>query len=236
MSQTSAKNTAAPGVAQRFHDRLAALVGRPLFWALLVSFLLAGPLLRVMLMDAPGKLPIYGTVDNFRLLNHRGEPYGSPELKGRVWVAGVVCTACPYYNPDYARQMSEIQHRSRNLGTAFQLVSLSINPSVDTPEALAKFAADLRASKRMGNFVTGPVEQVKSTVVNIMSRSAIANRPGPPPKNTSKLDPNRTQYLALIDGRMQIRGYYDCRKKTSIDELMSHIGLLANSKKKPQTH
>jgi len=230
MNQSLPSTTTAPSTAQRFQDRLATLVGQPWFWAVLVLFLLTGPLVRVMLMDAPGKLPNYGTVDHFRLLNHRGEPYGSPELKGRVWVAGVVCTACPYYNPDYARQMAEIQHRSRNLGTAFQLVSLSINPSVDTPKALAEFATTLRASKRMWNFVTGPVDQVKATVVNIMSRSAIANHPGPPPKTNSKLAPNRTQFLALIDGRMQIRGYYDCRKETSIDELMGHIGLLANSK------
>ncbi len=217
-------------MAPQHHDRLATLVGRPSFWAVLVMFLLAGPLIRVMLMDAPDKLPIFGTVENFRLVNHRGEPYGSPELKGRVWVAGVVCTACPYYNPEYAKQMAEIQHRSRNLGSAFQLVSLSINPSVDTPKVLAEYAKSQRASQRMWNFVTGPVDQVKATVVNIMNRSALANRPGPSPKKGSRLEPSRTQYLALLDTRMRIRGYYDCRKETAIDELVGHIGLLANSR------
>src|SRR5438132_5892950 len=107
-----------PAKAPERQSPLAALVARPLFWILFVAVIFTLPLLRTVMTKLPPPLPTLGTVPEFALTDQEGQPFGSADLHGRVWVADFIFTRCPTVCPLLTDKMGKIQHRVRNLGPA----------------------------------------------------------------------------------------------------------------------
>ena len=203
--------------------RLARLVGRPLFWVGLLGLLFVLPIVRSVRARAllPPPLPMLGTIGDFALTDEQGQPFGSAELRGRVWVADFIFTRCPTVCPLLTEKMGRIQHRSRNLGTAFHLVSFSVDPEWDTPARLAAYARAHRASPRMWSFLTGPYETLRRTIVDgmkvSMGRTGAADDP---------LAIFHGSHVLLVDPAMRIRGYYDVSATEGVDTLLRDVSLL----------
>ena len=87
--------------------------------------------MRTVSIRLPPPLPVISRVPNFQLTDQYGQPHGSDQLRGRVWVANFVFTRCPTICPELTRQMGKVQHRARGLGDAFRLVSFSVDPEHD---------------------------------------------------------------------------------------------------------
>ena len=85
-----------------------------------------------------------GTLPAFTLTNQRGEPFGTRELAGKVWVADFVFTSCQSACPLLSERMAEVGRRAKKLGPDFHLVSISVDPERDTPRT----AGDLRGALR----------------------------------------------------------------------------------------
>jgi len=51
----------------------------------------------------------YGTVPAFQLTNQNGQPFGSPQLAGKIWIADFIYTTCPGPCPMISSRMSELQ-------------------------------------------------------------------------------------------------------------------------------
>src|SRR3712207_3863519 len=109
----------------RVQARLARWVGRPMFWILFVGAICAWPIARSIRLQLPPKLPHIAQVPAFQLTDEKGRAFGSSELEGKVWVANFIFTRCPTVCPRFTEKMSKVQHRTRNLGGAFHLVSFS---------------------------------------------------------------------------------------------------------------
>lgn len=198
---------------QRLQARAAALAGRPLFWVLLLAALTAWPIVRSIRAERqlPQNRPVIGRVRDFALVDQTGDAFGSNELRGVVWIAHFSSTRCRGICGDMLDRMSNLQHRTRNLGEAFRLVTLSVDPEHDDAAKMAKFAAAQRASRRLWRFLSGPVP----TVERLLEDFQVAKRMP------------QTRF-ALVDGEMQIRGYYDLSDDGSLDLLVRDLGLLVN--------
>ena len=107
----------------RLQSKVAALVARPGFWVVLVGILFTLPIVRSVRAKLPPPLPVLGTIGEFALTDQEGQPFGSVQLKDRVWVADFIFTRCPTACPLLTERMTKVQHRGRNLGPAFALVS-----------------------------------------------------------------------------------------------------------------
>jgi protein SCO1/2 len=201
-------------------------VGSWVFWTLFLAFGLSWPIVRTLTMDSPKRVPIVEQAGNFRLVNQYGKAWGSAELKGKVWVATMVCTECPFASPDFTRRMTTVQHRSRGLGDAFRLVTFSLDPETDIPSVLLKHAEAYKASRGRWVFLTGAVELVKQAVAQTFGREAPRQKRGE--AALKGFNSEKSYVVALVDHRMQVRGYYDCRDDASIDDLMRDIGLVVN--------
>jgi protein SCO1/2 len=165
-------------------------------FAALALFLLA--------CDPVAEVPVWGTLPDFSLTNQDNLPYGTAQLEGRPWIADFIFTKCPGRCPKLTYEMSRIQTELRGRGLDdVMLVSISVDPANDTPEALAEYAARHSAKLDGWQFLTGTrdsiwslsVEGFKLAVQEVEDTSA-----GP------ILHSNR---FVLADGRQQIRGYYD---------------------------
>jgi protein SCO1/2 len=152
------------------------------------------------------EVPVWGTVPDFSLVNQSTEPYGTAQLKGRPWIADFIFTKCPSRCPMLTREMSRLQTELHGRGwDDVMLVSISVDPANDTPEALIAYAAKHSAKLGSWQFLTGTRDDIWSLSVNgfklpvqeIEDASASA---GP------ILHSNR---FVLADGQQQIRGYYD---------------------------
>lgn len=203
---------------------LASLVVRPLFWVVwmvgISGFLLSGSF-----RNKPAKPPALKiALPAFQLTNEQGAPFGSADLKGRIWVADFVFTSCPTVCPKLTKRMGEIQHRTRNLGDVFRLVTFTVDPENDTPARLAAYAKTHRASPHRWVFLTGPLNDIETTVVKGFKLAMGKEELSP---GSGLFSIFHGEKFVLVDQDGFIRGYYDA-DDDGIARLLGDVGVLAN--------
>jgi protein SCO1 len=227
MDSTAAADTPstrpARPLAERLNDRVAALVGSPRFWILFVLIGVGFPMARAMRQQLPPPLPVLGKVPAFMLIDQNSQPFGSPQLEGRVWLANFIFTRCPTICPVFTGKMAKVQHRARNLGESFHLVSFTVDPEHDTAAVLQDYARRNKVSPRMWSFLTGPREDIKKTVVDGLKVHMTKDGP-----DDDLMSIGHGSHFVLVDAQMQIRGYYDSANEESVNNLLRDAGLLAN--------
>jgi protein SCO1/2 len=210
----------------------ARLVAQPLFWAAVVGVLFGLPLVRSMTRRLQAAPAVLGTLPAFTLTDQRGQPFGTRDLTGRVWVADFVFTSCQSACPLLSERMAEIGRRAKKLGPDFHLVSISVDPERDTPERLATYAARYGAHPLAWSFLTGPAQAVEAAVVDGF-KVGMGKEPGgdPAPAGTDPkaevLQIFHGEQLVLVDRQLRIRGYFPATPE-GLDLLMAAIGRVAN--------
>jgi protein SCO1/2/putative membrane protein len=94
------------------------------------------------------------TLGPFQFTDQSGRPFGSEELRDRVWIAAFIFTRCPASCPRITATMRGLQERLANTGV--ELVSISVDPKNDTPEVLDRYARANGALPGKWHFLTGP--------------------------------------------------------------------------------
>jgi protein SCO1/2 len=209
---------------QQIQRRVAALVGSPAFWIVAIAVVFLLPLGRALGRTMPTVPGMRMPLPAFELVNERGQPYGSKDLKGRIWVADFVFTTCPTVCPKLTKRMQEIQHRARNLGDAFHLVTFTVDPESDTPERLAAYATAYHANPGRWTFLTGPLKDVEPTVIKGFK---LAMGKDELPAGSGLFSIFHGEKLVLVDPEGSIRGYYDADDE-GISALLRDAGLIAN--------
>jgi cytochrome oxidase Cu insertion factor (SCO1/SenC/PrrC family) len=189
------------GVVQRV---VARLLGSPAFWVLFVVVGFGWPIVRVARTALPPPLPILGNVNEFALVDQSGHDFGARDVRGRVWVLATIETGSPSAEK-LATELGKIQHRGRNLGPAFHIVTVGSDPRLDTRESLAEFTSHHRVSPRIWSFLSGD-----TTTLRAASAHGV------------------TLPVTLVDQKMRVRGQYDLADKGAADLLLYHVGLLVN--------
>jgi protein SCO1 len=205
--------------AARMQYIAASLVGRPALWVILVTAIGAWPLAWSFLHPLPPPQPVLGRVPDFALVDEQGRTFGTKDLAGRVWVAGVIAGQAPGSSRTAAR-MAQIQDRARQLALRFHLVSLSADPEHDTPERMLAYARASHASPRMWSFLTGPTDAVLR---------AFAEAAGRPQDDLREVvDGSPTSILALVDVKGRIRACYDADASNVVDRVVRDAAVLVN--------
>jgi protein SCO1/2 len=204
--------------------RVARLVGSGWFWGIAIGLVFLLPIGRALGQHVPAQPALRMELPAFTLTDQRGQPFGSADLKGRVWVADFVFTSCPTVCPKLTKRMQELQHRSRNLGDAFHLVTFTVDPDNDTPERLATYAASYHADAHRWTFLTGKLGDVETTVVKgfklAMGKDEI-------PEGSGLFSIFHGEKLVLVDDQGLIRGYYDA-DDAGLDQLLHDAGVIVN--------
>ncbi|MFN8684768.1 MAG: SCO family protein, partial [Acidobacteriota bacterium] len=92
-----------------------------------------------------------------------------------------------------------------------RLVSITVDPDRDTPEALAQYARRFQADPQRWFFLTGRKDRISS----LMSESFYLGSMG-------DLQAHSTRFV-LVDQKMKIRGFYDSFAASSIHQLIEDI-------------
>ena len=170
---------------------------------------------------------VLGALPAFTLTDQRGQPFGTRELTGKVWVANFIFTSCEGVCPLLSERMAEIGRRTRKLGPDFHLVSISVDPDRDTPEKLAAYGARFGANPASWSFVTGPIPALEAAVVQGfkvgMGREPAADG------GLGAWQIFHGENLVLVDRRLRIRGYFPATPE-GLDSLMTAVQRVVNER------
>lgn len=100
-----------------------------------------------------------GTVPNFSFIDQNNKTITNQTYKGKVYVVEFFFTTCPSICPIMNKNMVKVQDQfygNPNLGIA----SFSINPEVDTPEVLRKYAEKYKITNPNWHLLTGEKDKI----------------------------------------------------------------------------
>ena len=148
----------------------------------------------------PRSLPVLGTVPSFALTERSGESLTAADLAGHVWVADFIFTRCPDFCPALTARLATLQKTLPAAADPIRLVSFSVDPTRDTPEALRAYAS--RAGAGAGwLFVTGTREAIAALLRDGFRVAYADDGPADAPITHS-------DRFVLVDRELRIRGYY----------------------------
>jgi protein SCO1 len=96
---------------------------------------------------------------DFKLTDSNNEPLEESILDGRYTVVDFFYTSCPLICPGMSAAMKKIQDETTD--TKLQLLSISIDPEVDTPEVIKNYSIGFDADPKRWRFATGDMEMLK---------------------------------------------------------------------------
>lgn len=114
---------------------------------------------------APVKpLAIGETVPDFTLTDQQRRPIAFSSLRGKVVAVNFVYTSCAL--PDFCLRLANnfgvLQRRfKQQLGRDLVLLTVTFDPAHDTPDVLAKYAAQWNANAAHWHFLTGPEPEIQ---------------------------------------------------------------------------
>ena len=165
----------------------------------------------------------YGTVPAFQLVNQNGQPFGSAQLAGKIWIADFIYTTCPGPCPMISSRMSELQKPLEK--SDVHLVSFSVDPEKDTPQVLRGYAEKLQADPWRWDFLTG----AKSAIYKLSHDGfKLAVSDGSDERGI----PVHSTRMVLVDRQGQIRGYYDAAEVDAVTKLLADTNHLRREQPK----
>jgi len=98
----------------------------------------------------------------FTLTNQSGQVVRADDLRGRAAVVNFIFTTCVDVCPLVTAQLVRIQTRlvSDGLGARVRFVSITVDPAIDTPPALQRYATAYGANLASWDFLTGPASDI----------------------------------------------------------------------------
>jgi protein SCO1/2 len=102
----------------------------------------------------------------FALINQSGHAIRSEDLRDRAAVISFLFTncqdTCPVVTARLAQAQAEV--RAAGLSSSVRFVSITVDPTTDTPDVLRKYAERFRADTTNWDFLTGQPEEVGQVV------------------------------------------------------------------------
>ena len=151
-----------------------------------------------------------GSVPSFILIDQTGQPFDGESLRNRVWIADFIFTSCAGSCPQMSEKMAALQRR---LPPEIQFVSISVDPSRDSPPILAEYARRFGAQGQRWHFLTGSPTLITPLVAQGF-RLSIAEGADPQEPIT-----HSTRFV-LIGRDQTIHGYYDSTDPKAVEQLI----------------
>ena len=172
--------------------------------------------MKLLTKSSPRSLDIFGVVPAFSLRDHTNNPYTNKNLQGRLVIANFVFTRCETICPVMSLKMRSIQDKTRSWSVAPLLLSITVDPTYDTPQRLHQYARRFGAETDRWRFLTGPPTAVQKIVEQGL-KIAMDNL-----GTSSNGIPNivHGEHFVLIDTAQQIRGYYASNDAGRIAQLL----------------
>lgn len=155
----------------------------------------------------------FGAVPDFALTERSRRTLTLADLRGKIWLADFIYTACKDTCPLESASMAQLQNDLES--ERFRLVSFSVDPERDTPAVLSRYAELFHADPARWFFLTGNKSVVYRLVQEGFHLSAI------PIDDSTHVEGGvfHDAHFILVDGSAQIRGYYESNDPAALKRL-----------------
>jgi protein SCO1/2 len=171
-------------------------------------------------------LPVLFPAPDFNLTDQTGRPFTSGHLAGKVVVADFVYTTCTDICPLLTATMAQVRDQLKQaklLGDKAVIVSFTVDPEHDTPDALATYGERFGATPVEWRFLTGDRQQIDDLLIGGFK----VGRPPPAPRTPGGApEIIHTNRFALIDAKGQVRAMLD-GEALDVQSLVEEVRRLA---------
>lgn len=151
---------------------------------------------------------------SFALTERSGKTIRSEDLKGEPYVACFFYSTCPGTCKRQSGEMRLLQSKLK--GKPIKLVSISVDPEVDTPEALSEYADLFGADKERWLFLTGNLDEIIKVGTEMFFLAGVEKRGHP-------------DRFCLVDAQGELVGSYQWQESDDLEKLLQHIDELLAS-------
>ncbi len=163
--------------------------------------------------------PVYNQVSAPTFIDETGTSFSITELDGRIWVADFIFTRCGSQCPVMSTHMRKLQNwlEENEMGNV-QLVSVTVDPESDSPEALKRYAEAFKADPERWHFLTGDRKTIYDYILNDFHLETAENEGKP----VADLFVHSDKFV-LLDRNRHIRGYYSAMEDRDMEKLRETI-------------
>ena len=136
-----------------------------------------------------------GKVADFRLAEAHGGEISLADLAGKPFVLDFIFTTCPGPCPTLSENMRLLQEQLADTGV--RLISVSVDPRLDTVEALRAYAQRLGADPERWKFVRAEADELRRIAQSV---ALAVGAPGEEATHSTR--------FVVVDGEGSVRGYY----------------------------
>lgn len=161
-------------------------------------------------------------IPEFELTNQYEKPFGSDDLKNKVYLTEFFFTSCPSVCPKVAKQMDAI-HEDLATNENFALVSFTLDSKRDTPTRLYDFAQKKKVNHSNWFFLSGARDKVYDLAEEGYYVAAY--------EDTTRIADDNIMHdgiLVLVDQAGHIRGMYDGKEKATVNRVKADVEKLLN--------
>jgi protein SCO1 len=210
--------TPSPGISGRV--LLLGMLG------ILIVAVAAIALFAFVFREPDPKLDDLGVVPAFSLVDQTGQAFTEDALRGHPTIIDFVFTRCDDICPAMSGRAQRLQEKTQDRkGVAIKLVSISVDPSYDTPERLAEYAKRFTADPTRWRFLTGDPATIKALATGPFM--GLLDPAGKSPRGAPAIV--HSGYFILVDADLHIRGVYKSEDEQRLDDLVHHARFLART-------
>lgn len=162
-------------------------------------------------------------IPEFSFTNQEGETVGRADMEGKITIVDFFFTSCPSICPKMSSEMERVNDMFRD-EEHVQIMSISIDPTYDTPEILSEYAEEHSAVAGKWNFLTGGVQETYDLAKCGFMIPTVDGLGVPD-------DFVHSDKFMLIDELGRIRGYYSGTTREDVDLLMLETKVLLHASK-----
>ena len=167
----------------------------------------------------------FNTVPAFSFTSQTGQPFGSEQTRGKIWLANFFFTTCPGPCLQMNHKVMEIQEALNGDHSDVQMVSFSVNPEQDTVDVLKRYAERMKARPGHWFFLTGE----RSKIYDIAKQGFMLltmQAPGEEGKPSAEVQFIHSTKVALVDRQGVVRRYYASEGPEVVQQVLSDVGSL----------
>ena len=154
------------------------------------------------------EMMVYGNVPSFQLTDQGGSEFDSKVLDGNVYLVNFFFTTCPSTCPQQSREVASLQDID-----GLSMLSITVQPNVDTPEVLSRYAKQYKADPAKWHFLTGD----RDSLWNLSKKGfmlPVGDAPEP-----AEMPIFHSSKIILVDQQQQIRGFYESQTRDEMTRL-----------------
>jgi protein SCO1/2 len=170
--------------------------------------------------------PFAADVPEFTMTERDGRTVTRADLLGKIWIADFFFTSCAGPCPEMALRMRSLQQAIIDQELPVNLVSISLDPEIDRPPVLRRYADRYGADPNRWWFLTGERQEGVHNLVRTGFLQPVA-------REGEAATIVHSTYFLLIDTKGRIRGYYEGLEPESKRQILADARRLLNELETP---